>query len=125
MAEGTNIKLGADVVINARRGRPMPSEGRHSGKTLAGIDLDVTVSGAANLEAFEALLKTDSVRVEDPYVGRTYAAKLTQRSMHYVDGRPERTYSIEVREIDEVPSVHELEIEGVRFPVVRYSEDEA
>jgi hypothetical protein len=119
------IRLGEDVEVNAGGGHPVSIEGLHSGKTLAGIDLDMTAPDNSSVEAIEALLKLDSCPVYDPFAGRSYKATLTQRSMSYVDGHPERSYSIEIREIDEIPTVQELDIEGKVFQVLRYSENVA
>ena len=109
------IQLGENCFVHIRSGRPVKTTGLFSGKPLAGIDLDVLVPHESNMDTLEDVLKLGVVRVDDPFVDRAYQARLTQSYLTYQEGSPTRRYKIEVREVDEVPNVEELAIEGQRF----------
>ena len=111
-----------DIQVRASAGRPFAFDGVHSGKTLAGIDMDVTVRTNADIQTIEELLKKDSVTVEDPFAGRKYEATVARSSSGYQEGRPERWYRFEVKELDEVIPFESLEIEGRTFDVIRNTE---
>lgn len=111
-----------EIQARASAGRPFTFDGVHSGKTLAGIDMDITVRTDADVQTIEELLKKETVTVEDPFAGRKYEATVVRRSSGYQEGRPERWYRFEVKELDEVISFESLEIEGRTFNVIRNTE---
>jgi hypothetical protein len=113
-----------DVKLNTSDGRPITFQGKHSGTTLAGIDLDFSVYGQENVEKMEKLLKLDTVQVDEPFVNRTYKASVRLISSSYQEGRQERHYKAEIRELDMWPKFSILEIDGHKFSVLKYKEFE-
>ena len=111
-----------DIQVRASAGRPIAFDGVHSGKTLSGIDMEITVNTDADIQAIEELLKKDTVTVEDPFADRQYEATVARKSSGYQEGRPERWYNFEVKEMDEVIPFESLEIEGHTFNVIRNTE---
>ncbi|GAH58089.1 unnamed protein product, partial [marine sediment metagenome] len=92
--------------------------------TLSGIDLDFSVYGQENIKKIEKLLKFDTVQVDDSFVNRTYKASLRLISWSYQEGRQERYYKAEIRELDTWPKFNILEIDGHKFSVLKYKESE-
>ena len=113
-----------DVKLNTSAGRPMTFQGKHSGTTLSGIDLDFSVYGQENIKKMEKLLKFDTVQVDDSLVSRTYKASLRLISWSYQEGRQERHYKAEIRELDTWPKFNILEIDGHKLSVLKYKESE-
>ena len=111
-----------DIQVRASAGRPFAFDGVHSGKTLSGIDMEITVNTDADIQTIEELLKKDSVTVEDPFADRQYEATVARKSSRYQEGRPEKWYNFEVKEMDEVIPFESLEIEGHMFNVIRNTE---
>ena len=111
-----------DIQVRASAGRPFAFDGVHSGKTLSGIDMEITVNTDADIQTIEELLKKDSVTVEDPFADRQYEATVARKSSRYQEGRPEKWYNFEVKEMDEVIPFESLEIEGHTFNVIRNTE---
>ena len=103
-------------------GSPFKFEGVHSGGELSGIDLNIIAYSEVEAHQVEELLKKDTVEVEDPFTDRKYEAILTRKSSSYQEGRREKWYHLEVRELDEAPLFTQLEIEGHSFNVLRNTE---
>ena len=103
-------------------GSPFEFTGVHAGRELSGIDLNITAYSDVEAQEIEGLLKKDTVEVEDPFADRQYKATLNRRSSGSQDGRPEKWYRLEVKELDEAPRFTELEIEGHCFHVLRNTE---
>ena len=103
-------------------GSPFEFEGVHSGRDLSGIDMNITAYTDVGTHQVEELIKKDTVEVEDPFTDRKYEAILTSKSSSYQEGRPERGYHFEVKELDEAPPFTQLEIEGHTFNVLRNTE---
>ena len=103
-------------------GSPFEFEGVHSGRNLSGIDMNTTAYSDVETHQVEELIKKDTVEVEDPFTDRKYEAILTSKSSSYQEGRPERRYHFEVKELDEAPPFTQLEIEGHTFNVLRNTE---
>lgn len=113
-----------DIKLKTSVGRPITFQGKHSGTTLAGIDLDFPVYDQENIEEMEKLLKLDTVQVDDPFVNRTYKASVRIISSSYQEGRQERQYEAEIRELDTWPKFSILEIDRHKFSVLKYKETE-
>ena len=103
-------------------GSPFEFEGVHSGRDLSGIDLNIAAYTDVEAHQVEELLKKDTVEVEDPFTDRKYEAILTRKSSSCQEGRSERWYHFEVKELDEAPRFTQLEIEGHSFHVLRNTE---
>ena len=103
-------------------GSPFEFTGVHSGRELSGIELNVTAYSEVDAHQIEELLKKDTVEVQDPFADRQYEATLTRKSSVYQEGRPERRYHFEVKELDEATPFESLEIEGHTFTVIKNSE---
>ena len=117
------IKLD-DVKFQDSAGAPFEYEGIHSGSRLAGMSMNVTVFTEDDISLVDGLIANSTVTVEDPFVGRSYQATLTRQSSSHTQGRPERRYHLEVKEVDEAPAFEVLEIEGHSFPVLRNRESD-
>ena len=104
-------------------GKPFEFKGIHSGRNLSGIDLNITVYTDIETRQIEGLLKKDTVTVDDPFADRQYEAALVRRSSGYQEGRPERWFHFEVKEVDKAKQFELLEIEGHRFHVLKNVED--
>ena len=117
----TSIRIdGIEVPDSA--GRPFVFGGVHSGTELSGIDIEITIYTDADIRIIEELLKKDTVIVEDPFVDRQYEATLARKSSGYQEGRPERWYHFEMKELDEAIPFESLEVEGHTFTVIGNSE---
>ena len=112
-----------DIQVGASAGRPFAFDGVHSGKTLSGIDMEITVDTDADIQTIEELLKKDTVTVEDPFADRQYEATVARKSSGYQEGRPERWYQFEMKELDEPIPFELLEVEGHTFTVIRNTEE--
>jgi len=113
-----------DVKLNISTGCPITLQGKHSGTTLAGIDLDFSVYGQENIEKMEKLLKLDTIQVDDPFVNRIYKASVRLIFSSYQEGEQERRYKAEIRELDTWPKFSILEIDRNKFSVLKYKESE-
>jgi len=113
-----------DVKLNTFAGRPITFQGKHSGTTLSGIDLDFSAYSQEDIQKMEKLLKFDTVQVNDPFVNRIYEASLRLISWSTQDGIQGRHYKVEVRELDVWPKFNILEIDGHKFSVLKYKESE-
>ena len=122
---GDNVIVVGGVRLPRGTGTPVTFQGVHSGKLLAGIDVQVTAVGQGDRALVEGLFTPDPVAVDDPFAVRSYHARVRQVSNSYTEGRPERHYVFEVREEDTMPEVTTLEIEGHAFTVTQYHEEEA
>jgi len=114
-----------DVTFDIAAGHPVSFQGKHSRKTLQGIDLDILVRSQDGIEQVEWLLDQETVQVNDPFAGRSYHASLRMISHSYQEGRPEHRYVCEVRERDIPSEFNILEIEGHQYPVARYIETDS
>ncbi len=121
--ENKYIKIN-DITIEKTTGRSISFEGRHSGKSLAGLDLSFSVWGQESAEKVEDLFTRDIVQIEDPFLNRSYQASLRKKSDSYRVGHPEHRYVAEIRELDMPPEFNTLDIEGHQFPVLKYIETE-
>lgn len=113
-----------DVKLNTSVGRSMSFHGKHSGSTLWGVDLDFSICGQENIKKIEKLFSFDTVQVDDPFVNRKYKASLRLISCSYQEGREERHYVANLRELDAPPKFNLLEIDGHQFSVLKYKETE-
>ena len=111
-----------EIEVPDSAGRPFVFNGVHSGTELSGIDVEITVYSDADIQSIEQLFKKDTVMVEDPFIGREYEAILARKSSSYQEGRPERWYHFEVKELDEAIPFESLEIEAHPFTVIRNTE---
>jgi len=96
--------------------------GVFSGKELAGIELSFTVYGSQQENIIENILKKEKVTVNDPFTDRTYEATVRMRSNSFQVGKEEKSYVIVLNEIDLLPPVDSVEIDGIKFQVLRYEE---
>ncbi len=103
-------------------GTPFEYDGVHSGGALSGIILEGTIYYDDEISQIKELIKEDTVKVEDPFTGRTFEATIRRESESYQVGRPGRLYKIEVKELDMPERFDVLEIEGHRFSVINNSE---
>ena len=101
---------------------PFTFPGVHSGTDLSGLTVELTARSTADVDRIEELLAERTATVVDPFVDRQYDARLTLRSTSHQDGRPEKWYCFEVRELDHVKTFSTLEIEGQPFTVIRNTE---
>ena len=108
-----------DVTFNKGAGHAIAFHGKHSGKTLAGINLDFLVCGEDKIREVENLFTQETVHVEDPFANRSYKATLYKLSDSYQVGNPEHHYVVETKELDIWPQFNILEIEGHQFPVLK------
>lgn len=113
-----------DFALNISAGKPITYHGKHSGKTLAGIDLDFFVRERAEVERVEELFATGSAQIVDPFANRSYKASLRKLLDSWQDGCPERHYTAEIRETDTPPQFKVLEVDGRQFDVMKYVETE-
>jgi len=113
-----------EVVVNTEKAEPFTFTGPFSGKSLAGMHLKFSVASPGAVEAIDAVVKRATARVEDPFAGRQYEAKLRMTTMSYTEGRPEKRYDVEVKEVDRAPECTQLEIDGQVVPVLKYGESE-
>lgn len=113
------IKLSENFKLLTRYGSPVTLEGKLTSSPLAGIDLDFTLYQSANIDELQRLA-SEEITVEDPFVKRTYQANLRIASYRYTDGKPGTNYVVEVREVEKVPVIDTLEIEGQPFQVLKY-----
>ena len=112
-----------EIEIPDSNGRPLAFEGIHSGAELSGIELEITVYAEEDIQNMQQLFNSNTVTVEDPFVGREYEARLHKRSSGYQEGDPERWYNFEVRELDKPIAFELLEIEGHTFTVLKNTEE--
>lgn len=103
-------------------GVPFSFDGVFSRQKLLGIELSFTVYGSHKQEQVENLLKKDKVIVEDPFGGQTYEASTWMKSSSFQVGKQEKSYVIELKQIETLPSFDMIEIEGITFRVLRYEE---
>ena len=97
----TNKAIRIDETVFAlSSGSPFEFTGVHSGRDLSGIDLNITAYTDIETRQIEELLKKDTVTVDDPFADRQYEAALVRRSSSYQEGRPERWFHFEVKELD-------------------------
>lgn len=101
---------------------PFDFNGPFSGKPCAGLEVKMTTRTDQERDQLDAIIEKDSIQVKDPLRERAYAAKCQLRSTGYTDGNPNHWYDIELREIDPVPNVDALEIDGRLFSVCKYDE---
>jgi len=113
-----------DFALHMRAGTPFTFIGKHSGQSLSAIKLEFTITRQDHIKEFEKLLDQKTVNIYDPFVKRSYEAKLKQNSYSYQEGRPERHYSAEISELDLPPKFKKLEIEGQTFHVLEYFESD-
>lgn len=118
--ENNSIRVN-DFLFEKGAGRSITFHGKHSGKPLAGIDLNTSVF-KKDIEKVENLFTHEIVQVEDPFVNRSYQARLQKTSESYKQGAPFHHYSAEIREVDILPEFSVLDIDGNQFPVLKYSE---
>ena len=111
---------GTDFPLSA--GRAFVFAGVHSEKDLSGVDMDITAYSDMEIHQIDEMLKKDTVLVEDPFTSRQYEATWGRKSYSYQEGRQERRYQFEVKELDEVVQFSSLEIEGHTFSVIRNTE---
>lgn len=98
-----------------------PIHGIHSGKELAALELEIIAVGE-EVKILEKLLKDPTVQVDDPIASRCYEASATLKSSSHTQGRPERYYTIMLKEADVIPDVQQIEIDGEPYPVIKYTE---
>ncbi len=120
--QGRGIRID-EIEFSIDSGSPFEFEGIHSGRVLSGINLDITVYSDEDVRRIEALKKSETVEVDDPFSDKLYEANLSQESYGFREGHPKRWYRFEVKELDEVPKFNSLEIDGCRFRVLRNTED--
>jgi hypothetical protein len=113
-----------DTAFDRRTVRWREYKGIHSGRMLTALDLTITAIGPDDIQKIESLLAKEAITVSDPVQQRTYSASISLQSTSYEDGRPERHYTIEVRESDQIPSFEIIEIDGEEFTVLEYRETE-
>lgn len=113
-----------DLALLIRAGSPVTFQGKHSGVSLSGINLNFTITQSENIQKLEELFEQNTVQVYDPFVNRSYEATLTEISHSYQEGSPEYHYTAEIRELDLPPKFEVLEIEGHAFPVLEYTESD-
>lgn len=106
-----------DVSIHRNFGRPSTYTGRHSGKELAQIDLEVRVADEQQ-EQVCALFDKRTVTVNDPFARRSYQATFEMKMSSSYSGRYGTEYKILIRELDLPPAFETLEIGGKRFNVL-------
>jgi hypothetical protein len=102
-------------------GSPFEFPAVFTDRQLSGIELDFRTNDAM-AEAIEEVFKRDKVKISDPFTNRQYEGKVTLKSSSYQNNRPGRSYRAEVKELDTPPDVHELELNGHRFEVLKYQE---
>lgn len=120
---GKTIRIN-DTEFTLPSGSPFEFPGIHSGGELSGIELNVTAYSDVEAHEIEEILKEKTVSVDDPFADRQYEAVLIRRSSGYQEGRPERWYHFELKEMDESPKFTILEIDGHRFHVLKNTEDQ-
>ena len=116
-------KIGIDETeFTLSSGSPFEFMGVHSGKSSSGIELNVTAYSDVEAQQIEKLLGKEVVLVQDPFSDREYEATLNRRSSGYQEGRPEKWYHFEVKELDEATRFGQLELEGNSFHVLKNTE---
>jgi hypothetical protein len=113
-----------ELALYKREGMPMTFQGKHSGASLSGINLEFTLSRPEHIRMLEELFGKEYVQVDDPFAMRSYEATLRELSHSYTEGKPEYQYTAEIRELDLPPKFEVLEIEGHAFAVLEYSESD-
>lgn len=106
----------------ASSGVPFSFDGVFSKQKLSGIELSFTVYGAQDQEEIDGLLRKDKVTVEDPFTGQNYEATTFMRSNSFQVGKEEKSYVVELKQIDSIPPFDIVEIEGTTFQVLQYKE---
>lgn len=112
-----------DYEFRISSGTPVQFQGKHSRRILNGIDLSFMTSAPEGEKKLESLFSR-TVTVNDPFCERVYQATFRQQSQSYTEGRPERHYVVNIRELDEPPTFGEIEIDGKRYTVLKYKETE-
>lgn len=112
-----------DFEMNAVAGLAFSFDGVFSGKKLAGIKLDFRVYGADQEDKIEELLQKERVTVKDPFIQRTYESSIRMLSSSFQEGKDEKSYVIELREIDSLPKFDFIEINDNRFNIISYKEE--
>ena len=110
------------IKFSMKSGAPFSFDGVFSNQRLSGIELSFTVYGSRKEEEVENILKKKKVTVEDPFVGQTYEASTCMRSNSFQVGKEGKSYVIELKQTDVLPSFDIVEIEGISFPVLQYEE---
>jgi hypothetical protein len=105
-------------------GEPVTFHGKHSGKDLAGINLEFIALGEDSVKKIEKFFDDESVKITDPFTDRSYDAKMSKKSEHYTMNRPEHRFVVEIRELDLPPQFKILDINGQLFEVIKYEEDD-
>lgn len=103
-------------------GKPFTFDGIFSGNKMAGIEISFTVSGSEQEKMVENLLNKNKVQVEDPFIDRTYETTTFMKQNSFQVGKGEKSYVIELKEIDYPPHVYSVEIDETRLEVLKYEE---
>jgi len=110
--------------VPRQRYKPVSFVGKHSDKELLGFDFAFDAWGPQEQQAIDRIFDQNTVTAIDPVTGRSFEATVRLLTSSYTEGAPTKAYIGELREIDQIPHVEEIEIEGQRFRVITYTETE-
>lgn len=119
------------IEFNQEYGHAFTFVGKHSGQRLAGIRFDRLPDAGRrwNAQDIDELVAQQQVYVDDPFTQRSYNATIQVLSTEYTlpatQGAGSGRFQVELKELDLVPKVELLEIEGHQFPVLQYKESDA
>lgn len=108
--------------LNSSLGKPFEFSGVHARRNLAGIEVVVIARYEDEIQLIEELIKKKTIMVYDPFVKRDYEAIFGKRTSSHQEGRPEKRFHFEIKELDLAQQFKHLEIEGHRFHVLRNAE---
>ena len=109
--------------FHASLGRPVNFVSKRSGRTLAGIDIDLRANGLDSSKMLEDLFSQKIVSMYDPFANHSYQATIENVSHSYRNGNTAQHYC-EIRELDVIPEFNILEIEDNEFTVLNYTEND-
>ena len=123
MEEEREYVLLDETKIHIRFCKPFEFKAIYSTQNLSGIELKLKNLKNTEQEFIENLCNKDIITVKDPFACRKYDASIFQKSTSFQVGIDEKSYVIEVKELETPPHIDQLEINGEVFDVVKYEEE--
>ncbi|OBS96769.1 hypothetical protein A9257_10200 [Vibrio cyclitrophicus] len=117
----TTLKISEDE-IHVKFATPSQLDCQFSKNKLDVITLDLQNLNIPSQELVEGWLAAGEVDVINPFTEREYKAKTYQRSTSFQAGRSEKSYKIELIELEEPIQITEIELNGESFDVINYKE---
>lgn len=117
----TALKINENEV-NVQYATPSQLDCQFSKNKLDIIKLELQDLNIASQKIVEGWLSAGEVDVFNPFTEREYKAKARQISTSFQTGRTEKSYRIELIELEEPIQITEIELNGESFDVINYKE---